>query len=125
MCIFTKGSSPLQILLASFILNWHRRITSALADRHSEADSDGGSSSWYGAPRTANLNLRLIHTDDAGDEHELAVSKSRIDNVEHIYLKNLDSGRYRLEVSRVDHVYDEPWDYALAWRVELLEEPTE
>jgi len=101
---------------ASIILNWHRRITGALAD----SENRGGSSSWYGAPRIANLNLRLMHTDDAGDEHELAVSKSRIDNVEHIYLKHLDPGRYRLEVSRIDHVHDEPWDYALAWRVELL-----
>ncbi len=106
---------------ASIILNWHRRITGSLAD----SESRGGSSSWYGAPRTANLNLRLIHTDDAGDERELAVSKSRINNVEHIYLKNLDSGRYRMEVSRVDHVHDEPWDYALAWRVELLQTPAE
>ncbi len=106
---------------ASIILNWHRRITGALAD----SEDRGGASSWYGAPRMANLNLRLIHTDDAGDEHELAVSQSRVDNVEHIYLKDLAPGRYRLEVSRTDHVHDEPWDYALAWRVELLEAPAE
>ncbi len=114
---------------ASIILTWHRRVTGMLSNDEGGGasggnpggNSGGGGGGWVGLPRTANLNLRLIHTDDAGDEHELAVSKSRVDNVEHIYLKNLDPGRYRLEVSRVDRVYDEPWDYALAWRVALLE----
>ncbi len=101
---------------ASIILTWHRRVTGV---------SPSGGDGWAGLPRTADLNLRLIHTDDNGDEHDLAVSNSRVDNVEHIYLKNLEAGRYRLEVTRRDGVYDEPWDYALAWRVELLSVPME
>ncbi|MBL4575749.1 MAG: hypothetical protein JKY51_06590 [Opitutaceae bacterium] len=104
---------------ASIILTWHRRITGMATDEGAAASGGGG---WAGLPRTADLNLRLIHTDDHGDEHELAVSNSRVDNVEHIYLKALASGRYRLEVSRRVGVYDEPWDYALAWRVELVGE---
>ncbi len=101
----------------SIVLTWHRRIT-ALAD----AESSVPAGRWVGLSRTTDLNLRLIHIDDAGEEHDLAVSQSRVDNVEHIYLKQLPPGRYRLEVSRSDAVYDEPWDYALAWRVELLED---
>jgi hypothetical protein len=115
---------------ASIILTWHRRITGLSSDGGDEAHVIGepGNTSrtrasgggWVGVPRTADLNLRLIHTDEQGDEYDLAVSNSRIDNVEHIYLKDLAPGRYRLEVSRRTGVYDEPWDYALAWRVELL-----
>jgi hypothetical protein len=101
---------------ASIILTWHRRITGVRPD-----DKDGTRPNWYGAPRMTDLNLRLVHTDESGDENELAVSNSRIDNVEHIYLKHLDPGRYRLEVTRKDTVHDEPWDYALAWRVELVQ----
>lgn len=107
---------------ASIILNWHRRIGSVKTDESKGTGANGGSGSiWYGLPRLADLDLRLYHTDENGDEHELAVSNSRVDNVEHIYLKHMDPGRYRLEVSRPEAVHDEPWDYALAWRVELLE----
>jgi Subtilase family len=102
---------------ASIILTWHRRVAGMGGKKEA-----GERSRWSGVPRTANLDLRLVHTDDVGDERELAVSRSRVDNVEHIYLKGLDAGRYRLEVSRVDRVYEEPWDYALAWRVGLLDE---
>ena len=107
---------------ASIILNWHRRIGSVKTD---ETGGGGSGSIWYGLPRLADLDLHLYHTDENGDVHELAVSESRVDNVEHIYLKQLDPGRYRLEVTRPEAVHDEPWDYALAWRVELLEEPGE
>jgi hypothetical protein len=99
---------------ASIILTWHRRIGSVRTDE----TADSGSI-WYGLPRLANLDLRLVHTDERGEEHELAVSASRVDNVEHIYLEQLEPGRYRLEVARPESVHDEPWDYALAWRVEL------
>jgi hypothetical protein len=123
---------------ASIILNWHRRIGGIKTDETRGAGGTGGTggaggirgvrgsgSIWYGLPRVANLNLRLYHTDENGDEHELAVSNSRVDNVEHIYLKHLDPGRYRLEVTRPEAIHDEPWDYALAWRVELLGDSTE
>ncbi len=116
---------------ASIILTWHRRITGLSSDGDREgfsggvsggASGGGSGGGWAGLPRVTDLNLKLIHTDERGDEHDLAVSKSRVDNVEHIYVKDLAPGRYRLEVSRSDHIYDEPWDYALAWRVELLQD---
>jgi len=120
---------------ASVTLVWHRRITSLTqsgdkgGEKPGRAGTSGGKSGgggasgggWLGLPRTADLNLRLIHIDDLGEEHELAVSESRIDNVEHLYLKHLAPGRYRLEVTRRITTYKEPWDYALAWRVELVQ----
>ncbi len=102
---------------ASIILNWHRRIGSLMTDDNSE--TGGSPAIWYGIPRLADLDLYLYHTDETGEEHELAVSASRVDNVEHIYLKRLEPGRYRLEVRRSEAVHEEPWDYALAWRVEV------
>lgn len=100
---------------ASIILTWHRRITGRPTDNTSPSRSI-----WYGLPRLADLDLHLYHTDENGEERELAVSQSKLDNVEHIYLTHLDPGRYRLEVTRPESVHEEPWDYALAWRVELL-----
>jgi subtilase family protein len=108
----------------SITLVWNRRVASlSLGAAEDEAGGTSGGTTgvggWLGLPRTADLNLRLVYIDDAGDERDLAVSNSRIDNVEHLYLKTLSPGRYRLEVTRRAGTYDEPWDYALAWRVEL------
>ncbi len=103
---------------ASIILTWHRRITGTHTDEN-HADN----ALWYGLPRLADLDLHLYFTDERGEESELAVSDSKIDNVEHIYLKDLAPGRYRLEVTRPEEVHEEDWDYALAWRVELLDKP--
>ncbi len=102
---------------ASIILTWHRRITGIKTD-----DTDKGEGNWFGMPRLANLDLKLVHTDETGEQHELAVSSSKVDNVEHIYLKELQPGRYHLHVSRPESIHEEPWDYALAWRVELIED---
>lgn len=103
---------------ASIVLTWHRRITGTHTD-----ENEAGNALWYGLPRLADLDLHLYFTDERGEEHELAVSNSRVDNVEHIYLKDLAPGRYRLEVTRPEEVHEEDWDYALAWRVELLNKP--
>lgn len=103
---------------ASIVLAWHRRITGTHTD-----ENEAGNSLWYGLPRLADLDLHLYITDERGEERELAVSDSKIDNVEHIYLKDLPPGRYRLEVTRPEEVHEEGWDYALAWRVELLDKP--
>jgi len=132
----------------SITLVWHRRITSlspaihtaisqggenageesAAVDESVEnaggasGEISGGGGDWLGLPRTTDLDLHLFYIDDLGDEHALAVSDSRVDNVEHLYLKGLEPGRYRLEVTRHASVYEEPWDYALAWRVELVKQ---
>lgn len=66
--------------------------------------------------KTANLNLAVVRLD--GDEVDiLAKSLSRVDNVEHIYLKDLPAGNYTFNVSRYDQ-HDEDWDYAIAWRMD-------
>ncbi len=98
---------------ASIILTWHRRITGVHIEQ-----TDGNRSIWFGQPRLADLDLHLYRTDDRGETREIAYSDSRVDNVEHIYLKSLRPGRYRLEVVRPEAIHDEPWDYGLAWRVE-------
>lgn len=103
---------------ASIVLTWHRRITGT----HTGEEGDSGSL-WYGLPRLADLDLHLYITDERGEERELAFSDSKLDNVEHIYLKDLAPGRYRLEITRPEDVHEEDWDYALAWRVELLNKP--
>ena len=46
----------------------------------------------------------------------VARSVSRVDNVEHVYLKRLDAGTYDIEISRTDAL-SELWDFALAWRI--------
>ncbi len=105
----------------SVILTWHRRITGkpiALSDR----TSGPRHALWYNAPRLADLDLRLVRIDEVGNAvSTVAESTSRIDNVEHLYLKSLSAGRYALEVFRdqaVDPITDETWEYAIAWRVE-------
>ena len=120
--VYTFGlQSPMDE--ASIILTWHRRITGTkINDKGHAGETSGGGGIWFGLPKLADLDLRLIHTDEAGQQHEIATSTSKRDNVEHIYLKHLQPGRYHLHVSRPEHIHDEPWDYALAWRVELAGE---
>lgn len=60
----------------------------------------------------ANLNLRL--TDSLGGTVDESISS--VDNVEHIYLKDLMAGEYTLAVSSADL----PRDFGLAWRMETL-----
>lgn len=60
-----------------------------------------------------NLELRLWTVDESDQPQELvAESLSDIDNVQHIYARNLPAGRYALKVS--SEAADVP--YALAWR---------
>ncbi len=107
----------------SIALTWHRRIDGQTIAFKSSTNPDGPQRSlWYSAPRLADLDLRLVRIDADGQTvSTVAESTSRIDNVEHLYLKELPVGRYALEVTRdPDHeqLGDEAWDYALAWRLE-------
>ena len=60
--------------------------------------------------------IQFGHNDE-GKEKVAGESASTIDNVEHVYLKELPRGRYRIEVTRKDKL-EEEWEYALAWRIE-------
>ncbi len=108
-------------------ITWHRRVeihSSQSALRH-PVTGDLVLHPYTNKPiytdtfRTANLNLALLRP--AGDDVDiLAKSVSRVDNVEHIYLKDIPVGRYLINVSRQDR-HDEDWTYAIAWRMRPIE----
>ena len=97
---------------ASIMLVWNRRVRPQTTQ-----NMFTGEMRWIGIPRLADFDLRLIRLDDNGQPSEFGVSAGSIDNVEHIYFKNLPRGRYRIEVTRKDDL-DEDWDYALAFLIE-------
>lgn len=105
----------------SVVLTWHRRIDGRSLALENDTAADARAL-WHHEPRLADLDLRLLRVDDKGRTmSEYLVSASRIDNVEHLYLPALPAGRYALEVVRdaaADPMKDEPWTYALAWRLE-------
>jgi hypothetical protein len=101
----------------SIILTWNRRVTGAVPG------PEPGRTQWVDEARLAHFDLALVRVNDTDSKGGVVVaySASPIDNVQHIYLKNLPPGRYRFGVRRDDKTdkLDEPWDYALAWRVEV------
>lgn len=102
---------------ATFVVVWNRRIdgrTGTLYGTNQEV--------WLDTPRLADVDLVLTRYDDEGVPSELAASRSRIDNVEHIYRRVLPPGRYRLQVVRRDDGFDEPWDVAIAWWMRLADD---
>jgi hypothetical protein len=108
----SRFDAPEPLGEASLMLVWNRRI-----DGRRLPDLMTGLTHWADTPRLADFDLKLIAIDDAGQESTAGASASTIDNVEHVYLKDLPRGRYRIEVTRKDKL-DEAWDYALAWRME-------
>jgi hypothetical protein len=66
----------------------------------------------------ANMSMRLYEANGAGLGSIVALSDSPVDNVEHIYLRNLSSGRYALEVSS-----DIATRFGVAWRITAVPEP--
>jgi len=99
----------------SFLLTWHRQVAGMDRDGSYSFRTTKGFSS---AARLANFDLKLIRLKRDGSRHVMAESASDIDNVEHIYQKQLKPGRYRLQVKRRADGYTGDWPYALAWRME-------
>lgn len=64
---------------------------------------------------TYDLNLRLRKATGFTPGAEIDASTSAVDNVEHVFQRNLPPGEYVLEVSATSNNRD----YALAWNVEL------
>ncbi len=96
----------------SLLLTWNRRIEGrVIRDLFTQQPR------WNDAASDADFDLRLYSLDAAGKESLLAESAGDVDNLEHIYLKELPAGRYRIEVTRRDTLGG-TWDYALAWRIE-------
>jgi hypothetical protein len=101
---------PQQVGELSLVLVWHRRGGDL-------RDGDRTNVYWLPRPRVADFDLELVRVDETHVTTTIAKSASRIDNVEHIYRTGAGAGRYRVTVSRRDRD-EQPWDYALAWRVE-------
>ena len=98
---------------ASIILTWDRRI-----DGRTMPDAISGQVHWIDRPRLARFDLALFGVEPGTPQQQLlAQSDSPIDNVQHIYLRHLPAGTYRLEITRRD-VFVEPWQAGLAWRFE-------
>jgi hypothetical protein len=103
----------------SVLITWHRHVVVPF-----------GSTNWS----TANFELHLWRVDEQGDLQPLTgdpglgywqvgnvVSRSSIDNIEHLYVQDVLAGEYAIEVRRTDGLAAEPdWDVALAW---LFPEP--
>ncbi len=96
----------------SVVLVWNRRI-----DGRQVEDLVTGKSRWLDTPRLADFDLKWSVTDGQERGQVLSESASKVDNVEHVYLKQVPSGRHRLIVTRADE-RDEAWDFAIAWRIE-------
>lgn len=80
---------------------------------------------WLPRPLLSNIDIRLLALNEDGSEPTVyAESKSRLDNVEALYIQALPPGTYRLEITR--HPFPLTYqpttqEYALAWRIELPE----
>lgn len=96
----------------SIILCWNRRI-----DGRAVVDLRTNRRGWLDLPRLADFDMELLSVTVDGTETSIAKSGSNVDNVEHLYLRNLSRGRHILRITRKDKI-DEPWDVALAWRTE-------
>lgn len=69
----------------------------------------------YASSTLANLNLRLVHATGFITGSTVTESISAIDNVEHLFLRNLPPGDYALEViADTDAV-----TYGIAWEVQI------
>ena len=104
---------------AVFTATWHRQV-----------DTPFGAGTQF----VADFDLHLWRVDDnnnlvslVGDaglpyfEGGNVVSRSAIDNVEHLYVTGLQAGDYMLEVRRTDQLFGfQEYDVALSW---FLPEP--
>ncbi len=96
----------------SVVLTWHRRVETRLAPHPATRRP-----ALALQPRLARLELELVYVAPDGREGVIGESRSKVDNVQHVYLDDGPPGRYRLRVKRLDDEHDEPWEYAVAWRI--------
>ena len=67
----------------------------------------------------ANMDLRLFQSNNGVLGSEVGASLSTIDNVEHVYLRNLSAGGYTIQVSS-----DLNTSFGLAWNITAVPEPS-
>ena len=103
--------------MTGIALTWNRKVIGGKAKlKNSETGEER--LIWNSSHFTPNLDLELVrHIDDQTTE-PVAISASKVDNVELIHLWKLDRGRYTLRVKRAADDSKMDWDYALAWRIE-------
>ncbi len=73
----------------------------------------------YSTSTLANLNLRLANAAEFTVGSTITESNSSVDNVEHLFLRNLPPGEYALEVSAGTNDVT----YGIAWEVQLGKGP--
>ncbi|MCP4464178.1 MAG: hypothetical protein GY819_15410 [Planctomycetaceae bacterium] len=84
----------------SILLTWNMAIT--------DADPSG---SFLAVQSLADMNLTLSDSDNGFESQVVDFSDSEVDNIEHIYLKNLMPGTYHFRVNS-----DMDMDFGIAWR---------
>lgn len=102
---------------ACFALCWNRRVAGGTAELRNNQTGESRAV-WNNTAGLANFDLELVRTDAGGNERVVAASTSTVDNVEMIYLRELEAGTWTLRVRRRADDFDIDWDYALAWRIE-------
>jgi hypothetical protein len=91
---------------ASILLNWNAQYRDGLGNFNSNLS-------------LANMDLRLFRSENGVLGTEVAASLSTVDNVEHLYLRNLSAGLYTIQVSsNVDT------QFGLAWNITAVPEPS-
>ena len=91
---------------ASILLNWNAQYRNGLGDFNSNLS-------------LANMDLRLFRSENGVLGTEVGASLSTVDNVEHLYLRNLSAGLYTIQVSS-----NADTQFGLAWNITAVPEPS-
>ncbi|MDG2012187.1 MAG: hypothetical protein P8J33_01690, partial [Pirellulaceae bacterium] len=84
----------------SILLTWNMAIT--------DVDPSGG---FLAVQSLADMSLTLFDSDNGFEAQVVDFSDSEVDNIEHVYLKNLMPGTYHFRVNS-----DMDMDFGVAWR---------
>ncbi|MEX0744415.1 MAG: S8 family serine peptidase [Phycisphaeraceae bacterium] len=96
----------------SIVLNWHRRI-----DGRTAVHPQTGQQVWLDTPRLARFDLRVVHISPEGTWQLIGESRSDVDNVQHVHVRDAPAGEYHVVMTRRDDDgHAEPWAVAIAWR---------
>ncbi len=103
---FVKGAAQYE---ASFLMTWNIDVI----------DSNASTAVFDATTVLANFDMRLYDSTGSFMGTLLDSSLSTVDNIEHIYVNDLATGLYTLEITGdMDH------DFALAWRINAVPEPS-
>lgn len=98
----------------SIVARWHRRVENDFSD-YAVADID---LILWRIGQDGQLKEMFGNASNGRFSDGNTVSSSRVDPVEHLYLRDLDPGGYVIEARRGDRESDHPvWPVALAWAI--------